>query len=231
MNIVYAYDVNTDDFRIFQNPDDWENQMTFEGAKDYLTNHLMESLKNEFAPAIKAYIEDSTRTGIGKGFFGLLRIVFPTITFLGTLYKGKDESRNAISFMEDYMGNVNPKYKDISDLIYTVYRHGLMHTQMPKVSEISGKIVGWRITYDDGEHLKISKNKSLITIPISPNSFFQELIKALEKYINDFDDPGKNADLLENFKKGFLEMSKVHNESELLGKKRCQKGVKYIRNL
>jgi len=128
------------------------------------------------------------------------------------------------------MGKVNPKYKDISDLIYTVYRHGLMHTQMPKVSEISGKIIGWRITYDDNEHLKISKNKNLITISISPNGFFQELIKALEKYINDFDDPGKNTDLLENFKKGFLEMSKVNSESESLGKK-CQKGVQYIRNL
>jgi len=229
-NKVYAYDVNTNDFRIFQNPDDWKNQMTFEGAKNYLINHLMESLKNEFAPAIKAYIEDSDGTGIGKGFFGLLRIVFPTITFLGTLYKGKDKSRNAISFMGDYMGKVNTKYKDISDLIYTVYRHGLMHTQMPKVAEISGKIVGWRITYKDGEHLKISKNENLVTIPISPNCFFQELVKALEKYINDFDDPEKNTDLLENFKKGFLEMSKVHSESKLR-EKGCQKGVQYIRNL
>jgi len=50
-------------------------------------------------------------------------------------------------------------------------------------------------------------------------------------YINDFDNPGKNTDLLENFKKGFLEMSKVHSESELLGEKRCQKGVQYIKNL
>ena len=229
MNMVYAYDVNTNDFRIFQNVDEWKNQMTFEGAKNYLMNHLMRSLKNEFIPAIKAYVEDSNRTRIVKGFFGLLRIVFPTITFLGTLYKSSDESKNAISFMEDYMRGVNPKYKYISDLIYSVYRHGLMHTQMPKMSEINGKIVGWQITYNDEEHLKISKSKNTIIIPISPNVFFQDLVRALERYINDFDDSGKNTELLKNFKKGFLEMSKVHSEPKLLG--RCPKGVHYIRSL
>ncbi len=34
MDMVYAYDVNTNDFGFFQNPDDWKNQMTFEGTKN-----------------------------------------------------------------------------------------------------------------------------------------------------------------------------------------------------
>jgi len=227
--MIYAYDPNTNDFKIFQNPDDWKAQMTTEGAKNYLAKHLMESVKNEFTPAKKAYIEDTTKTKVGKGFFGSLRILFPTITFLGTLYKGKDKSKNAIYFMEKYMGDVNPKYKHVSDLIYKVYRHGLMHTQMPKVSEIKGKIVGWKITYNDNEHLNISESNDMVTIPISLNSFYQDLIKAVKKYINDFDDPKKNSELLKNFREGFLEMAEVVNESKL--RKKCPKGVRYIRNL
>lgn len=226
---VYAYAVDSNDFRLFQNANDWEKQIAFEGAKHYLRNHLMESLKNEFNPAIKAYTEDSIKTGIGKGFFGLLRIIFPTITFLGALYKGRDSAKNAVSFMENYMGQVDPKYEHLSDLIYNVYRHGLTHTQMPKVLEIDGKIVIWEINYNDPEHLKIAKSKNLINIPISPNRFFRDLVEALEKYINDFDDTGKNTEWLETFKRGFLEMSKVHSESELLNK--SPRGVDYIRNL
>jgi hypothetical protein len=54
MNKVYAYDVSINNFRIFQSSDEWKKQMTFEGAKNYLTYYLMESIKNEFPPAIEA---------------------------------------------------------------------------------------------------------------------------------------------------------------------------------
>jgi len=230
MNKVYAYDVSINNFRIFQSSDEWKKQMTFEGAKNYLTYYLMESLKKEFPPAIEAYQEDSYRTGVGKGFFSLIRIIFPTITFLGTLYKGTDVSKNAINFMKDYMGKVNSRYKHISDLIYNVYRHGLMHTHMPKVFEIDNKFVGWEITYNDDKHLKILKSINAINIPISPNRFFQDLLRALEKYISDFDVPKKNVELLKNFKEGFTIMSEVFNESELF-RKGCRTGVQYLKNL
>jgi hypothetical protein len=52
---------------------------------------------------MNAYREDLRMTKVGKGFFGSLRIIFPTITFLGALYKGKDETDNAVAFMEDYL--------------------------------------------------------------------------------------------------------------------------------
>lgn len=230
MNKVYAYDVSTNDFRIFRSPDEWKKQMTFEGAKSFLKDHLMESLKNEFSPALEAYHEDSYKTGIGKGFFSLLRIIFPTITFLGTLYKGADVSRYAVSFMKDYMGRIDSNYKHMSDLIYIVYRHGLMHTHMPKVFEIDDRFVGWEITYDDDKHLKIRKSKTEISVPISPNRLFQDLLRALKRYISDFDDPRRNRELLKNFKDGFTRMSEVFNESEL-SVKGCRTGVLYIKNL
>src|SRR4030042_589359 len=123
MNKVYAYDVSINNFRIFQSSDEWKKQMTFEGAKNYLTYYLMESIKNEFPPAIEAYQEDSYRTGVGKGFFSLIRIIFPTITFLGTLYKGTDVSKNAINFMKDYMGKVISRFIKSIGEVYQRFRY------------------------------------------------------------------------------------------------------------
>ena len=131
--------------------------------------------------------------------------------------------------MEDYVGKVDPRYKDLSDLIYNVYRHGLMHTQMPKASEIDGELVCWQINYDDDQHLRVYESSNATIIPMSPQRFFEDLIEALEKYINDFDDSAMSTNLLKNFKKGFLEMSRVHSESEML--RRCPKGVDYIKSL
>ena len=230
MNKVYAYDVSTNNFRIFQSADEWKTQMTLEGAKAYLTHHLVESLNSEFPTAIEAYHEASYTTGTGKGFFSLLRIIFPTITFLGTLYKGNDLSRNAVSFMRAYMGKADPKYRHLSDLIYTVYRHGLMHTHMPKVFELDEKFVGWKITYDDDKHLKVFKSKTEVSIPISPNRLFKDLLRALKGYIGDFDDPRKNEELLKNFKEGFAGMSAVLDQSEL-SVRGCRTGVLYIKSL
>jgi len=230
MNKVYAYDVSSNNFRVFQSPDEWKQQMTCEGARNYLVYHLLESLENEFFPAIEAFHEDSYRTGVGKGFFSLLRMIFPAITFLGTLYKRTDTSTNAISFMRDYMGQVNKKYKHISDLIYNVYRHGLMHSYMPKVLEIDKKFVGWEITYNDDNHLRISKSKNDVKISLSPNRFFQDLLKALVRYISDFDDPKKKEQLLKNFTEGFMIMSEVLNESDLL-KRRCRTGLQYLKSI
>ena len=230
MNKVYAYDVSTNNFRVFQGSDEWKEQMTCQGAQNYLTYHLLESLENEFLPAIEAFHGESYRTGVGKGFFSLLRMIFPAITFLGTLYKGTDSSKNAISFMRDYMGMVNRKYKHISDLIYNVYRHGLMHTHMPKVLEIENKFVGWEITYNDDNHLKIFKSINAIRISISPNRFFQDLLKALVRYISDFDVPKKNEELLRKFQDGFMIMSEVLNESDLL-KRRCRMGLNYLKSI
>jgi hypothetical protein len=104
------------------------------------------------------------------------------------------------------------------------------HSRDCGVLKRSNKFVGWEITYNDDNHLKILKSRNTINIPISPNRFFQDLLKALEKYISDFDIPKKNEELLKNFKEGFIIMSEVFNESDLL-RKRCRIGVQYLKNI
>ncbi len=108
---VYAYDILGKDFRRFMSGTEWGKQMTFEGAKDYLRDHLKRALFNDFSLAMQIYVENSIKTKVGKGFFGSVRILFPTIDFLGTLYKGKENSKSDIAFMEEYLGRVNATYK------------------------------------------------------------------------------------------------------------------------
>ncbi len=54
-----------------------------------------------------------------------------------------------------------------------------------------------------------------VTIPISPNRLFLDVVNSIDRYIDDFDNPDKTDELLENFIKGFIEMSRIYTESEL----------------
>jgi hypothetical protein len=72
----------------------------------------------------------------------------------------------------------------------------------------------WKIIYDNSKHLQIECVNPSVLIPISPNSLFQDLINAIDSYIKDLDSKEGN-ELLEPFKKGFIEMATVFPEKEL----------------
>jgi len=221
---VWAYDNTINDLRLYESAEIWKAELTFEAAKNYLSKHLKKSVERDFRPAFIGY------KNYGGGYFGSLRILFPTITFLGALYKGKDHTSNAVAFMRDYMGLINKKYEEIGDLIYYIFRHGLMHTQMPKVINIDNVNVGWVITFNDEQHLKISGiGRKPININLSPNKLYKDLILAIDLYIQDFDNELKKHHLLDSFKKGFIEMSKIFSEQEVRRKK-CNRGVNYIKH-
>jgi len=229
---LYAYDEKRGDFRLFKSEQGWRSQITVNGVKRYLREHLKKSVVNDFTPAMAAYEACSRVSGVGVGFFGSLRILFPTVTFLGALFKGTDKAKNAIAFMERYLGKVNPRYEKLSDLTYTVYRHGLTHTQMPKVVDIDGWIVGWMITYNDAEHLKVKldADKKHLQIPISPVALFNDLLRAIDLYIQDFDNPRKRAELLLNFENGFVSMARVFDKKSK-EVRHSPKALGYIRKL
>lgn len=201
---IWAFDQSINDFRLFSTEQEWVTHIDVPGAILYLEKHFQKSLKDDFYPAYETY----KRRGLG--FFALPRIVFPYITFLGTLLGGKDSSRNAVDYMSKYLSKVNQIYsdKELCDFIYRVYRHGLAHTNMPKVAAENGKIFGWRIVFDDSQHLKVDRNpeikgKSAI-LSISPNKLAGEVLSSIDEYIKDL----QNApELFATFKEGFLSMA------------------------
>lgn len=226
---VYAFDNNTNDFRLM-GARQWRNQITNTGATNYLRNHLKQAVINDFGVASSAYIFDSQRTRVGKGFFGLLRILFPTITFLGTLYKGKDSSANAIAFMNRYLGRVNPHYRRVGDIIYNVYRHGLMHTYMPKMVKIGQRLTGWFITYNTPDHLQVRTVGTNTWISVCPQQLYEDLLQAIELFIAEINNARFQRVRMRYFKQGFVSMAEVFTEKNrsLVS---SPIGVKYIKNL
>lgn len=204
-NSVYAYDQQINDFRMFSSEQDWKVQLDVSGAACYLTEHLKKSLSNDFFPAYDAY-----KVTMVAGYFALPRIVFPYITFLGTLFKGSDSAHNAVDYMNTYLSKINQLYvqRDLCDFIYRVYRHGLEHTNMPKVVADSGKVVGWRITYDDRQHLNIDNYPGIVgkdaIFSISPKILADEVVSSIDEFIKDLH---TGVASLQTFKKGFLSMS------------------------
>ena len=201
---VYAYDQRINDFRLFSTEQEWKHHLDISGAISYLKKHLQKSLKDDFYPAYEAY------KSRGVGFFALPRIVFPYITFLGTLLGGRDSSKNAIEYMNKYLSKVNSTFgdKQLCDFIYRVYRHGLAHTNMPKVSSENGKVFGWRIVFDDSQHLSVDKTPGLsgksALLSISPKKLADEVISSIDEYIKDLQNGSASFD---TFKEGFLSMA------------------------
>jgi|GEM_PF-4664567 len=222
---MWGYDQNTGDFREYATIDEWKNEITCKGAKRYLKEHLKKSLIDDFLPAYCSYIKS------GSGFFALPRIIFPVIDFLGALYKGSNSSRNAYLFMRDYLGQVKREYTLYGDLIYYIYRHGLVHTQMPKIIKVKNTNIGWTITFDDVLHLNISPvGLKPFNVYLSPHQLFLDLCKAINIYISDFDDPTKRNDLLDKFKEGFIEMARVYDPNAHIRFRRfCQMGLQNLR--
>lgn len=203
--LIYGYDQRINDFQLFSTEQEWKDQIDVSGAISYLTNHLKKSLINDFYPAYEVY----QRKG-GIGFFALPRIIFPYITFLGTLLGGKDSSKNAANYMNKYMSKANQTYtdKELCDFIYRVYRHGLAHTNMPKVASENGKVFGWRIVFDDNEHLSVDKNPRIsgksALLSISPKKLADEVIYSIDEYIEDLRTGVASFD---KFKEGFIFMA------------------------
>jgi len=210
--LIYGYDQRINDFQLFSTEQEWKDQIDVSGAISYLTNDLKKSLINDFYPAYEVY----QRKG-GIGFFALPRIIFPYITFLGTLLGGKDSSKNAANYMNKYMSKANQTYtdKELCDFIYWVYRHGLAHTNMPKVASENGKVFGWRIVFDDNEHLSVDKTPRIsgksALLSISPRKLADEVIYSIDGYIEDLRTWVASFD---KFKEGFISMATTSHYSD-----------------
>ena len=224
---VWGYEASSGNFKLFPDDVSWAAQMSKEAAQDYLRNHFREQLTREIPVAIEALRKSSLETQVWTGFWSLLRITLSPISFLGSLYKGTDHSSDAVEFIEEYIGRRAQKsaYLDLFGLVFVMFRHGLIHTAMPKVLErADGLIVGWNVTYDVSENLAIdrspgAKGKNAVYVSVCPEAIYKDLLAAVDCYINDFNDPSKAPDLLRAFKEGFLRMAKVFRSTDLQGQK------------
>lgn len=130
-----------------------------------------------------------------KGFFAMLRVSFPYLTWASKLFCAKrTEADKAAAFLEEY---ADQRYKALGKQLYEIYRHGLVHNHFPNVL-IEGnpvQVVGWEITLDTNEHLQVKSGQirtvdtgsqlMATIISICPRQLYQDILSALQKYAAD----------------------------------------------
>lgn len=196
------------------------------GQMIQLIQEIKVSIQRDIEPVLKGYrnknnwIDDNV-----PGFWTILRMLFPEIDGLGRLRYGrtieKGVSGDAVKFMREYFPR--PEYKQISGFIYNVYRHGLLHSHYPKQMIIDGRNRGWAVNFRlTGQevplHLKFMINSTKEQLSIDGQAFYEDLLSAIDKYIQDFSDSKKEPELQTNFRAAYQSM--VAPEKEAIARKR-----------
>jgi len=86
---------------------------------------------------IKNYSVDDIPPGmnLGKaagGYYSTIQLIFSYVDTFGAHFKGTQSAENATEFIREYFSKVNPRYEDIAGILYSVFRHGIVHTSHPK---------------------------------------------------------------------------------------------------
>jgi hypothetical protein len=203
---VYGFNVTKPDEPWFTSQSAWKAQMTPEGAKAYLTDHVKTQLTREVPVAITAFEEANKTAAYEAGFYGLARMIFPAISFLGSLYKGSDTTRHSVLFLEKYAG---AKYRSFAATIFYMYRHGLIHTSMPKIVLHGGQLFGWHLVLNEpSAHLTTESGKKSKNIVISLKTLYEDVVTAIDAFAAEFDGPKKQR-MLTTFMRGFLRMAAI----------------------
>jgi hypothetical protein len=107
----------------------------------YFGGEMKMSVKTDIRPLLKS-----------KGAFGIPRQFFPHIEYLSGLVYGPRTSIDkfatgalAEKFLEDYMGRVDPLYRQHAHVLMGMWRHGVIHTYQPKVlgNKAATRRLGW----------------------------------------------------------------------------------------
>lgn len=177
-------------------------EMTIDKIEHFLLKGDMQDvIKYDIEPILHLELEPG-------GFFGAPRQILCMIDFLGAAYSGKykNTARGAVKFIKNIMGSnaIDPNYKINGELMYKMYRHGLIHLFQPKKFILEDKTkVEWSIykgsriqgtlivksdaesyKFNNVEHLKIVKHPKRDTsvLFICLNSLIEDFKKSLEIY-------------------------------------------------
>lgn len=188
------------------------------------------TIKNEITN-IKNQIDTDFLQIVGKtqySFFAVPLLVFSMTDYLGSLYKGSNSSRNAVFFMRDYFSQINNAYKECSGILYFVYRHGLTHQRIPKLTQLKtkgGKMSCYITNSATTRHLRGFKmqNKSAKGLIICTKSLVNDLLAAVACYEGDLlANKTIGRKLRKNFSKAYNDARIFNKENLLLVNKRTK---------
>lgn len=185
--------------------------MSLEEIENYLLSDLKQSVIDDIGPVVQMW------RGPG-GYFAVPRLVLSYVDFLGSLYHGYNGLRDsrgrriiakssyAKTFLKEVFSKVDTLYRDCSDLLYEMYRHGTIHLYQPKeFFDSQNRRISW-YTYKGprqamlelkinvggqqrtlrirGRHLTpLHVGNQHWILPISINCLYEDLRDAIDKFV------------------------------------------------
>lgn len=172
---------------------------------DRAINDLVTSAQTDVLPILQPNRPEG-------GYFGVPRMVFCYVDFLGLLFCGwvnkKDKKGvkedfatgpKAKKFIKEIFGKIYHLYEVHGDLLYDMYRHGTVHIYSPKKmisSKFPNRTIEWLLYKGERDswgyyenkatkfrHLKIIEwSKDRFILPVSINVLYSDLIEAIVLY-------------------------------------------------
>ena len=166
---------------------------------------LTDSATHDIAPIIQP-------TNPEGGYFGVPRMVFCYVDFLGLLYSGwsgkkkqngdKDNfatPKKAKKFIKEVLSQVDGLYGEHGNLLYDMYRHGTVHIYSPKKMRSRAnpnKTIEWLLYKGDREQWDYYENRSVkfrhleiiewekdrFMLPVSILVLYRDLLVSIDLY-------------------------------------------------
>lgn len=220
--------------------------MTITEIEDFLLKgDIKDAINFDIVPILHLKIEQG-------GYFGASRQILCMVDFLGALYCGNNKetrsTKSAVKFIKKIMGSpeIDPKYNENGEILYEIYRHGLVHLYQPKKLILEDKRkVEWcvhkggrvdNINVKDNEQNKIfiqnARHMNIVKHPkrdsylliISLDCLFEDLKKAINKYLELIK---SNKKYRRNWEKVASYISDYHPSKKTKNKLKLLKGFKF----
>jgi len=107
----------------------------------------------EWVKKIESSIDDDISPALHRGkaragYYSCIRLIFCYSDIFGALLENEVSSKSAVKFIREYFGKVNPRYIDVAGILYSIFRHGTVHTFEPKRFIINDRRFGYVIGKD-----------------------------------------------------------------------------------
>lgn len=177
------------------NSDELGKAMTRSVHADYLTKLVREPLE-EIASSLQAEDKMFREESIDV----VLLLIFTHIDLLGYLCAGGLSRRNlpedAVKFLREYLGRIDPRYEEVGGLLYDTLRHGLVHLATPKRIVLKNGIVldfSFTPAGRREEYLKVTKREEIervgmieiCRLSIDLSQLYEDLLSAIDTYAED----------------------------------------------
>jgi len=201
-----------------------KNKYTDDQIKNYLINHIKQSIINDVGGAFIGWSSQMHQKKHIAGFYAVPRMLFPEIDGLGSYITGNPRSTglNIKTYLSEVMGINKPRYKKVAAFMVFVYRHGLLHQHEPKWFSYKKKVIGLQFTIGNqnnprevqaSNHLVFTDN----VLAIDANTFYYDVVDSLDGFVNDVISKYRNT-----FEASIRIQSKPLTKTELLYKRTNQ---------